>query len=63
MRFFSLPFNSSRELEKTMATVDKKRMKAVKFDTIQELDNFFRPFNRRLAKLLGSPKWLFQRGR
>jgi len=31
--------------------------------TLQLLDNFFKPYNKRLADLLGDEKWLFTKDR
>ena len=60
MEFFELPFHKiSRDLMKKIK--NKGRKNEVWPKTIQMLDKFFLPYNKRLASLLGDEKWLFIR--
>ena len=60
MKFFNVPFEaSSTSLVKEVTNKGKKN--DVWPQTVKLLDDFFQPYNERLASLLGDKKWLFER--
>ncbi|XP_067949068.1 carbohydrate sulfotransferase 15-like [Watersipora subatra] len=60
MSFFGLTFQKSKsDLQEHVRNIGSKR--PVWNKTIDMLDNFFKPYNERLAKLLNNDKWLFKR--
>jgi len=51
-------------LKRLDEAVENKGVKnTVWTSTLTHLDEFFRPYNRRLAQLLGDEKWLFRKQR
>ena len=62
MNFFGLKFQSPPEdVEAELKNVGKKNEVWPK--TLKLLDDFFDPYNRRLASLLNDDKWLFPTNR
>ena len=60
MDFFELPFQeTSGKLANHVQNTGKKNK--VLPETIKMLDQFFQPYNERLASLFGDKKWLFIR--
>ena len=59
MRFFDVKFNESTAvLAKRVKNKGKKNEVSAK--TLKMLNDFFHPYNQRLASLLGDKKWLFE---
>lgn len=58
MEFFDVKFNeSTAKLAQKVRNKGKKNEVSPK--TLKMLDDFFQPYNQRLASLLGDDKWLF----
>ena len=62
MKHFRLPFQMTHNTQiDGQAVLNKGKKNAVSEFVIRELDDFFDPFNKRLARLLGDEKFIFTR--
>ena len=62
MKHFRLPFQMTHNTRiEDQAVLNKGKKSAVSEFVIRELDDFFDPFNKRLARLLGDEKFIFTR--
>lgn len=62
MRFFGVDFETSTSTEKMSKEVMNKGKKNPLSDkTIRALDDFYRPYNKRLAELLNDKRYLYLR--
>ena len=63
MDHFGLPFKRTSGLAKEADNVlNRGNKNPVSDKVIQALDDFFMPYNKRLAKLLNDDKFLYKRG-
>ena len=63
MDHFGLPFKRTAGLAKEADNVlNRGNKNPVSDKVIQALDDFFMPYNKRLAKLLNDDKFLYKRG-
>lgn len=62
-QFFNLSIGNKMIEEKSKKNVNVGNKNPVFDSTLELLDDFFKPYNERLAVLLGDEKWLFKKSK